>query len=102
MDVYPDSMHFTTFVCQFEVSVNTIIPFSRGDHKQKFYWGHKEILIPVYKKMSDAMNKHPNADVLVTFASLRSAYESTLEALEYSQVCINIRCVRKNFYKKLR
>lgn len=20
--------------------------FSRGDHKQKYYWGHKEILIP--------------------------------------------------------
>ena len=62
-----------------------IYPFT-GDHKQKFYWGHKEILIPVYKEMKDAFTKHPQADVLVNFASLRSAYESTLEALNFSQV----------------
>ena len=59
---------------------------SSGDHKQKFYWGHKEILVPVYKKMNDAMKKHPEADVLISFASLRSAYESTVEALQYPQV----------------
>lgn len=59
----------------------------RGDHKQKYYWGHKEILVPVYKKMEDAIKKHPNADVLVSFASLRSAYESTLEAMHFNQVC---------------
>ncbi|OTF75822.1 ATP-citrate synthase-like protein, partial [Euroglyphus maynei] len=65
--------------------VAMIYPFS-GDHRQKFYWGHKEILIPVYKNMSDAMNKHPQADVLISFASLRSAYDSTLETLEYPQI----------------
>lgn len=57
-----------------------------GDHKQKYYWGHKEIFIPVYKKMEDAILKHKNADVIVNFASLRSAYESTLEAMQYPQV----------------
>lgn len=57
-----------------------------GDHKQKFYWGHKEILIPVYKKTEDVMRNHPDADVLVSFASLRSAYESTVEALQYTQI----------------
>ena len=41
----------------------------------------------VYKKMSDAMSKHPDADNLVTFASLRSAYESTKEAIQFPQVC---------------
>lgn len=30
-----------------------VYPFT-GDHKQKFYWGHKEILVPVYKSMEDA------------------------------------------------
>ncbi len=64
---------------------NFIILF-RGDHKQKFYWGHREILIPIYKNMSDAMKKHPEADVLINFASLRSAYESTMETLTYPQV----------------
>lgn len=32
------------------------------------------------------MNKHKDADVLVNFASLRSAYESTMETLNYPQV----------------
>lgn len=75
------------FVCsRKEGSVSAIVyPFT-GDHKQKFYWGHKEILIPVYKNMADAMKKHPNADVLISFASLRSAYESTLETLTFPQI----------------
>lgn len=47
------------FVCRrTEPSVVAMVyPFT-GDHKQKFYWGHKEILIPVYKKMEHAMTKH--------------------------------------------
>ena len=62
-----------------------------GDHKQKFYWGHKEILIPVYKHMKDAIQKHPDADVVVNFASLRSAEEATLDILKYDQIkCIAI------------
>ena len=36
--------------------------------------------------MSDCMKKHTDADVLVSFASLRSAYESTNETLDYPQV----------------
>ena len=75
------------FICRRnEPSVVAMVyPFT-GDHKQKYYWGHKEILIPVYKKMSDAINKHKDVDVMVNFASLRSAYESTLEVLEYPQI----------------
>ncbi|XP_076627273.1 ATP-citrate synthase [Colletes latitarsis] len=75
------------FVCRrSEPSVAAIVyPFT-GDHKQKFYWGHKEILIPVYKQMKDAMTKHTDADVMVTFASLRSAYESTVETLQFPQI----------------
>jgi len=40
----------------------------------------------VFKKMDDAMKLHPDADVLLSFASLRSAYESTVEAMQYPQV----------------
>ena len=65
--------------------VAMIYPFT-GDHKQKFYWGHKEILIPVYKSMDDAMTKHSGADILISFASLRSAYESTVETMNYPQI----------------
>lgn len=63
-----------------------------GDHKQKFYWGHKEILIPVYKNMSDAMKKHPDVDVLISFASLRSAFDSTMETMHYPQVDASSPC----------
>ncbi|ROL03920.1 ATP-citrate synthase [Anabarilius grahami] len=65
--------------------VAMVYPFT-GDHKQKFYWGHKEILLPVYKNMADAMKKHPDVDVLINFASLRSAFDSTMETLLYPQI----------------
>nr|AUZ82868.1 ATP citrate lyase [Tigriopus kingsejongensis] len=76
------------FVCQRAQpsAACMVYPMVGGDSKQNFYWGHKEILVPVYKNMSDAMKKHPDADVMVNFASLRSAYDSTLEAMEYPQI----------------
>lgn len=64
----------------------TLLAPPSGDHKQKFYWGHKEILLPVYKNMADAMRKHPEVDVVISFASLRSAFDSTMEVMQYSQV----------------
>nr|XP_023018774.1 LOW QUALITY PROTEIN: ATP-citrate synthase-like [Leptinotarsa decemlineata] len=93
------------FVCtRNEPSVVAIIyPFT-GDHKQKFYWGHKEILIPVYKHMKDAMNKHPDADVLVNFASLRSAYSSTVETMQFPQIrtiAIIAEGIPENYTRKL-
>ena len=41
-------------------------------------------MIPVYKKMEDAISKNPDVDVLVNFASFRSAYDVTMEALDHS------------------
>lgn len=75
------------FICRrSEPSVVAMVyPFT-GDHKQKFYWGHKEVLIPVYKLMTDAITKHKEVDVVVNFASLRSAYDSTMEVLEFKQI----------------
>ncbi|XP_069607885.1 ATP-citrate synthase isoform X2 [Ranitomeya imitator] len=75
------------YICsRSEPSVSAMVyPFT-GDHKQKFYWGHKEILIPVFKNMADAMRKHPEVDVLINFASLRSAYDSTMETMNYPQI----------------
>ena len=84
------------FVCNHKIysnEKNNSNFFCSGDHKQKFYWGHKEILIPVYKNMADCMKKHSKADVLVSFASLRSAYESTVETMQYPQV--GVKWVRK-------
>mgnify|MGYP001594784068 FL=1 len=62
-----------------------IYPFG-GHHVQKFYWGTKETLLPVYTSMADAVKKCPDADVVVNFASSRSVYSSTLECLEFPTI----------------
>lgn len=62
-----------------------VYPFV-GYHRLKFYWGHKEVLIPVYKSISDAIKKHTDADCLINFASLRSAKESTDDAIRCPQI----------------
>ena len=50
------------------------------------YWTLWRFLFAVYKDMSEAMNRHPDADVMINFASLRSAYDATLEAMQFPQV----------------
>ena len=46
-------------------------------------------ILVVYKDMKEAMQKHPEVDVMVNFASLRSAYDATIEALSFQQVSLN-------------
>lgn len=65
--------------------VASTYPFT-GDNKQKYYFGQKEILIPAYKSMAKAFATHPEATVMVTFASMRSVFETVLEALEFPQI----------------
>ncbi|MFW9971262.1 MAG: citrate/2-methylcitrate synthase [Candidatus Odinarchaeota archaeon] len=48
----------------------------------KVFWGSKEVVIPVYKTLAMAVKKHPKADVMINFASFRSAYDTSKEALE--------------------
>jgi len=62
-----------------------IYPFG-GHHIQKFYWGTKETLLPVYTSVEEAVKKHPDVDVVVNFASSRSVYSSTLEVFSYPQI----------------
>lgn len=81
-----------------------VYPMVGGDSKQNFYWGHKEILIPIYKSMADAMKNHPDVDVMVNFASLRSAYDSTIECMGYPQIktiAIIAEGIPENFTRKL-
>ena len=46
-------------------------------------------MLPVYGSIDDAVKQHPNADVLINFASFRSAFDSSKKALE----CKTIRTV---------
>ncbi|XP_045489702.1 ATP-citrate synthase [Pieris rapae] len=69
-----------------EPSVVAIVyPFT-ADHKQKYYFGNKEVFIPVFCDMDVAMRKHQEATVLVNFASLRSAFDSTMQAMQHPQI----------------
>lgn len=75
------------FVCsRREPSVACMVYPFVGNHKQKFYWGHKEVLLPVYKNLSEGMKNHPDVDVVINFASMRSAYDSTLEVMAFPQI----------------
>jgi ATP citrate (pro-S)-lyase len=67
-------------------SVAAIINPSGSDSFAKFYFGTREILIPVYKTIEKAARKHPNVDVLINFASFRSAALSTEETLAIPQI----------------
>ncbi len=66
-------------------SVAAIVDPGRTDTFKCFY-GKKEIFVPVYPDLAVACAKHPDADVLINFASFRSAFETTKQALDQDQL----------------
>ncbi|KAJ9455903.1 putative ATP-citrate synthase [Diplonema papillatum] len=73
------------FLCKREKPsvAGIVFPFS-GDHSQRVYWGRKEIMLPCYTKIESVLKFHPEVTVMVNFASFRSAFSSTMEALQFS------------------
>jgi ATP citrate (pro-S)-lyase len=67
-------------------SVAAIINPTGANGYQKFFFGTREILIPLYKMLANAAKAHPNVDVMINFASFRSAASSTEEALLIPQI----------------
>ncbi len=71
------------YLCERTPSVAAIIhPGRTGFHKA--FFGSKEILIPIYESLAEATDKHANAEVLINFASFRSAFAPSKEALQSS------------------
>eukprot|EP00927_Polykrikos_kofoidii_P066399 TRINITY_DN61_c0_g1_i6.p1 TRINITY_DN61_c0_g1~~TRINITY_DN61_c0_g1_i6.p1 ORF type:complete len:1087 (+),score=161.49 TRINITY_DN61_c0_g1_i6:195-3455(+) len=62
-----------------------VFPFS-GNHYVKFYWGTDEVLMPVYTTTEEACQKHLQTSVFVNFASFRSVYETTMEAMSHQNI----------------
>ncbi len=52
----------------------------------KVFFGWHEILIPMYNNLETAVERHPESDVVINFASFRSAYEVSTEALNYPSI----------------
>jgi len=66
-------------------SVAAIVAPTSNNKFEKFFYGPDEIMVPVYKSTADAVKAHKNADVLLNFASFRTAYDVTMEALDLNQ-----------------
>jgi len=62
-------------------SIVAIVAPTQNRKFEKFFHGTHEIMIPIYKSTTDAAKAHPDADVLVNFASFRTAYNVAIEAI---------------------
>ncbi|WP_345985166.1 citrate/2-methylcitrate synthase [Sulfurimonas sp. HSL-1656] len=62
-------------------SVAAIVAPTSSNKFEKFFYGPDEIMVPVYRNTTDAASAFPNADVLLNFASFRTAYDVTMEAI---------------------
>ena len=62
-------------------SVAAIVAPTSSNKFEKFFYGADEIMVPIFKSTPEAAKAHPNADVLLNFASFRTAYDVTMEAI---------------------
>ncbi|MBI5159348.1 ATP citrate synthase [Candidatus Micrarchaeota archaeon] len=74
------------FICKrAKPSVAAIIAPGQGV-SHKFFYGTKEIMVPIYSDTVRAVSAHPHADVFINFASFRSAYSTSVEALNIKSI----------------
>ncbi|KKK70763.1 hypothetical protein LCGC14_2920700 [marine sediment metagenome] len=74
------------YVCKRETpSIAAIVNPTRGGY-HKCFWGSEEIILPIYTTIEETSENHPQADVMINFASFRSAYPVTKEALENDNI----------------
>ncbi|BCD68352.1 citrate/2-methylcitrate synthase [Nitratiruptor sp. YY09-18] len=66
-------------------SVAAIVAPTSSNKFDKFFFGTDEVMIPIYRSTEEAAVAHPNADVLLNFASFRTAYDVTMDALRFPQ-----------------
>jgi len=63
-------------------SVAAIVAPTSSNKFEKFFYGPDEIMVPLYRNTKEAKESHKNADVLLNFASFRTAYDVTMEAMD--------------------
>ncbi len=74
------------YVCDRKTpSISAIVNPTRGGY-HKCFWGPEEIILPIYTTIEEAAKNHPQADVVINFASFRSAYPRTKEAFEIESI----------------
>ncbi len=85
-------------------SVAAIVAPTSGNKFEKFFWGPDEIMVPLFKSTADAKKEHPNADVLLNFASFRTAYDVTMEAVElggFSSIMVTAEGIPERLARKM-
>lgn len=75
-------LDYDTLIGRKTPSVAAIVSPTSGSRFGKFFFGNSEILIPIHRSTSSAIERHPHADVLLNFASFRRAYRISNEALD--------------------
>lgn len=79
-------LDYDTVIDRGTPSVAAIVAPTRGAGFEKFFFGTSEVMIPLYPTTTEAAAAHPQAEVLINFASHRTAYEVTLEAIAVDQI----------------
>ena len=69
------------YICRRETPSVQVIVNPTRDGMHTCFWGTKEILIPMVRTLPEATKMHPEADFMVNFASFRSAFPTSKEAL---------------------
>ncbi|RAP32576.1 ATP citrate synthase [Candidatus Marinamargulisbacteria bacterium SCGC AG-439-L15] len=73
------------YICRRETpSVSAIVHPTSQSSVQKFFFGPQEIVIPITKTIEEAVELCPNSDCFLNFASFRTAYDVTIEALQFT------------------
>jgi ATP-citrate lyase alpha-subunit len=75
-------LDYDTLIGRERPSVAAIVSPTSGSRYGKFFFGTSELLLPIYKTKHAAAAAHPQASVLLNFASFRRAARITTESLE--------------------
>ncbi|MCF7790912.1 MAG: hypothetical protein K9L78_01675 [Victivallales bacterium] len=79
-------LDYDFIISRVKPSVAAIVHPTGQSSFQKFFFGNHEILIPVYLTTEEAVKNHPQAEVLINFASYRTAYNVTVDALRFDSI----------------
>lgn len=76
------------YMCRKEQPSVSAVVNPTGPEKSimKLFFGHEEIIISVYNNLDEASRQYPNSDVVINFASHRSAYETSCQALALQNI----------------
>ncbi|MCG6900945.1 MAG: hypothetical protein LJE75_13230, partial [Gammaproteobacteria bacterium] len=66
-------LDYDTLIGRERPSVAAIVSPTSGSRFGKFFFGTSEVLLPIYKSKHAAAEAHPQASVLLNFASFRRA-----------------------------